>query len=133
MLENVINRLILQVVAGVLGFFLATKFIPGIGLEVIPGKSQFFGIGLTTNWQILVLVGSVLGLINFFIKPVLKIITLPLRILTLGLFGFIINMLMVWIVDILFPELVIQGLLPLFSTTIIIWGMSFILGLSRLK
>jgi len=133
MLENVINRLILQIIAGVLGFFLATKFIPGIGLEVIPGKSQFFGIGLTTNWQILVLVGSVLGLINFFIKPVLKIITLPLRVLTLGLFGFIINMLMVWIVDILFPELVIQGLLPLFWTTIIIWGMSFILGLSRLK
>ena len=133
MLENVINRLILQVIAGVLGFFLATKFIPGIGLEVIPGKSQFFGIGLTTNWQILVLVGSVLGLINFFIKPVLKIITLPLRILTLGLFGFIINMVMVWIVDILFPELVIQGLLPLFWTTIIIWGMSFVLGLSRLK
>jgi len=133
MLENVINRLILQVIVGVLGFFLAIKFIPGIGLEVIPGKSQFFGIGLTTNWQILVLVGSVLGLINFFIKPVLKIITLPLRILTLGLFGFIINMVMVWIVDILFPELVIQGLLPLFWTTIIIWGMSFVLGLSRLK
>lgn len=128
-----INRLILKIIAGVLGFFLAIKFVPGISLEVIPGKSQIFGIGLTTNWQILVLVGSVLGLINFFIKPVLKIITLPLRILTLGLFGFIINIVMVWIVDVLFPELVIQGLLPLFWTTIIIWGTSFILGLSRLK
>jgi len=123
------NRLILQIIAGILGIFLATKFVPGVSLEVIPGQSSLFGIEFTASWQILLLIGSALGLINFFIKPVLKMITLPLRILTFGLFGLVINMVMVWTVDIFFPELVIQGIIPLFWLSIIIWGVSLLLGL----
>lgn len=123
------NRLILQIIAGILGIFLATKFVPGVSLGVIPGQSSLFGIEFTTSWQILLLIGSALGLINFFIKPVLKMITLPLRILTFGLFSLVINMVMVWTVDILFPELVIQGIVPLFWLSIIIWGVSLLLGL----
>lgn len=123
------NRLILQIIAGILGIFLATKFVPGVSLEVIPGQSSLFGIEFTAPWQILLLIGSALGLINFFIKPVLKMITLPLRILTFGLFSLVINMVMVWTVDILFPELVIQGIIPLFWLSIIILGVSLLLGL----
>ena len=125
------NRLILQIIAGILGLWLATQFVTGVILEIIPGQSEFFGIVFTERWQILVLVGAVLGLINFFIKPILKAITLPLRILTLGLFGLIINMLMIWVVDIIFPELTILGITSLFWTTICVWGVSFFLGLSR--
>lgn len=125
------NKLILQIIAGILGIFLATQFVPGVGLEIIPGQSEFFGIGLTEKWQILCLVGLILGLINFFIKPILKAITLPLRILTFGLISLVINMLLVWIVaDILFPgEIEISGLVPLFWTTIIIWALSFFFGI----
>ena len=125
------NRLILQIIAGILGIFLATKFVPGVSLEVVPGQSSLFGIEFTASWQILLLVGSALGLINFFMKPILKMITLPLRILTFGLFSLVINMLMVWTVDVLFPELVILGIIPLFWTTVIIWGVSLFLGLYR--
>lgn len=125
------NSLILQIIAGILGIFLATKFVPGVSLEVVPGQSSLFGIEFTASWQILLLVGSALGLINFFLKPILKMITLPLRILTFGLFSLVINMLMVWTVDVLFPELVIPGIIPLFWTTVIIWGVSLFLGLYR--
>ena len=128
LLKNM-ERLFWQIVAGVLGIFLATKFVPGVSLEIIPSQSQFFGIEFTAPWQILVLVGGVLGLVNFFIKPILKIITLPLRILTFGLFSLVMNMLMVWLVDILFPELTILGLIPLFWTTLVVWGISLLLGL----
>lgn len=121
------NSLILQIIAGILGIFLATKFVPGVSLEVIPGQSSLFGIDFTASWQILLLAGSVLGLINFFIKPVLKMITLPLRILTFGLFSLVINMLMVWLVDIIFPELIIPGIIPLFWTSLIVWGLAFVL------
>lgn len=123
------NSLFLQIIAGILGIFLATKFVPGVSLEILPGQSSLFGIEFTAAWQILLLVGSVLGLINFFIKPVLKMITLPLRILTFGLFSLVINMVMVWTVDILFPELIISGIIPLFWTTVVIWGVSLLLGL----
>ena len=105
--------LFLQIVAGILGIWLAQKYVSGV---------EFIG-----NWQTLVLAGAILGLLNFFIKPILKVITLPLRILTFGLFGLVINMLMVWLVDVIFPELIIPGLIPLFWTSLIVWGISFIL------
>jgi len=123
------TKLFLQIIAGILGIFLATKFVPGVSLEIIPGQSSLFGIEFTAAWQILVLVGGVLGLINFFLKPVLKIITLPLRMLTFGLFSLVINMGIIWIVDVLFLELVIAGIQPLFWTTVIIWLISLLLGL----
>ncbi len=125
------NSLILQIIAGILGIFLAARFVPGVSLEIIPGESSLFGIEFTASWQILLLVGGCLGLVNFFIKPLLKMITLPLRILTFGLFSLVINVLMVWGVDILFPELTIAGLIPLFWTTVIVWGVSLLLGVYR--
>jgi len=126
------NSLILQIIAGILGIFLATKFVPGVSLEILPGQSSLFGIEFTASWQILLLIGFALGLINFFIKPILKMITLPLRILTFGLFSLVINVGIIWTVDILFPELVISGIIPLFWTTVIIWGVSLLLGLVKL-
>lgn len=125
------ERLIWQIIAGILGIFLAVKFVPGVSLGIIPGESSFFGVELTQEWQILILVGAILGLINFFIKPILDKITLPLKILTLGVFSLIINMAIIWFVDIFFRELQISGLLALFFSTIIIWGISFLLGLKK--
>jgi putative membrane protein len=120
-------KLLLQIVAGILGIFLAQKFVPGVSLGIIPGETWLFGIQFTAFWQILILVGGVLGLVNIFLKPILKAITLPLRLLTFGLFSLVINMLLVWIVDIIFPELVISGIIPLFWTSLIVWGLSFFL------
>lgn len=111
------GKLILQIIAGIGGLWLATKFVSGV---------EFTG-----SLQTLGLAGIILGLINFFIKPILKIITLPLRILTFGLFTLVINMVIVWVVaDVLFPaELEIHGIIPLFWTTVIIWAVSLLLGL----
>jgi len=122
------EKLFWRIVAGILGIFLAIKFVPGVSLEVLP-DSSFFGIKLTQFWQILFLVGGILGLINFFIKPILDKITLPLKILTFGLFSLILNMVIIWILDILFLEFQILGFIPLFWTTIIVWLINFLLGL----
>ena len=86
-------------------------------------------VAFTGDWKLLLFAGFILGLINFFIKPILKLVTLPLRILTLGLFSLVINMAMVWLVDIFFTELIITGVVPLFWTSLIIWGFSTILPL----
>ncbi len=114
-------KLLLHIIVGVLGFFLAAKFIPGVEL-----LGSFWGLFIA---------GAILGLVNFFIKPILRILTLPLRILTLGLFSLIINMFLVWLVaDVIFPNyLEIKGLIPLFWTTIIIWLLNMLLGLYRKK
>jgi putative membrane protein len=60
------------------------------------------GIDLTaSNWQhkalTLVLVALVFGVVNFFVKPLVKLFSLPLFILTLGLITFVINALMLWL------------------------------------
>lgn len=107
------TNLVLQLVAGVASLWLADKFVHGV--EVTGGVHFYF------------IIGAVLGLINFFIKPLLKTITLPLRILTLGLFGLVINMAIVWAADILFPELVIDRIVPLFWTTAIFTVINMIL------
>lgn len=112
-------NLIFQVLAGSLSLWLATKFVPGVSFS---GDIKYF-----------LLTGVVLGLINLIIKPILNLITLPLRIITLGLFGIVINMAVIWFVDIAFPELVIKGIIPLFWTTLIVWGVSQFLGLYNKK
>ncbi len=121
------KKFISQIAAGILGLWLAIKFVTGIELEVIPGESSFLGIPFAANWQILILIGFIFGLINFFIKPILKAIVLPLRILTLGLFGLVINMGIIWVVDLFFKELTVPWFLPLFWITLIIWGLNLVL------
>lgn len=114
-------RLLFHIISGILGLYLATRFVHGV---------EFSGPIKT-----LIIAGVIMGLVNFLVKPILKKITLPLRILTLGLFSLIINMLLVWIVaDILFPkEIEIRGILPLFWTTLLIWALDFFFGLTSAK
>ena len=106
--------LFIKIVSGILGLWLASQFLD----EVI-----FIG-----SWQTLAIAGLVLGLINFFVKPVLKTITLPLRIITLGLFGLVINMAIIWLVDIFFSQLNIVGILPLLWISLIVWGLGIVLN-----
>jgi putative membrane protein len=115
------KNLFWQIVVSILTIFLAVKFVPGVTLQVIPGKSVYFGIRFTQNWQILIFIGIILGLINSFIKPILNLITLPLKIITLGLFSLILNMAIFFFLDVIFPELKIAGLSPLFFTVLILW------------
>ncbi len=50
-----------------------------------------------------------LGILNALIRPILIILTLPINILTLGLFTFIINGAMLWFVSFMIKGFVIQG------------------------
>ena len=104
---RIINEIILQIVAAMIGLWLAKEFVTGVAFT---GTIKDFIYASIT-----------LGILNSTIRPILGFITLPLRILTLGLFSLIINMAMVWITIVLFPQLIIPGLTPLFWTTIIVW------------
>ncbi|OGZ68745.1 MAG: hypothetical protein A3D44_01990 [Candidatus Staskawiczbacteria bacterium RIFCSPHIGHO2_02_FULL_42_22] len=126
------RKLLSYMVSAGLGIWLATIFVPQARVLVLP-TSNFFGIPLTAPWHLFILFGIVLGLLNYFVKPILNTITLPLRIITLGLFGFIINMGLIWAVDYLFKELSVPWLYPLFWTTIIIWIINLLLSKTVLK
>jgi uncharacterized membrane protein YvlD (DUF360 family) len=117
----------LQIIAGILGLFLADKFINGVdfkGTLFLLPKNQ---AEIHAFFKTLAFAGACLGFLNAAIKPILNKIAFPLRIITLNLFSLVIAMAMVWLTDIVFPELIINGLIPLFWTTIIVWGLGFIL------
>ncbi len=121
------RKLLSQIISAGLGLWLATIFVAGVRVQTYP-DSMFFGFPLTAQWQLFILFGIILGLLNFFVKPLLDTITLPLRIITLGLFGFVINMALIWAIDYIFREFSAPFLYPLFWTTLIIWALNIIIS-----
>ncbi len=120
--------MLLQIASGIFGLWLAQRYIPGVGFTgpffVFPKQAALFGQFLNS----LVFVGGLLGLLNYFVKPILNKITFPLRIITFNLFSLVVAMFLVWIVDIFSQQLIIQGLKPLFFSTLIVWGLNLILS-----
>ena len=86
------------------------------------------GITFSGNWLVLLFAGLALGVINFFVKPFLKLLAFPFILITLGLFTLIINMALLWTVDLLIKELTIETLLALFWGTVIISVVNFTLS-----
>ncbi len=74
-------RIILHWVLISISVYVASKVIDGIFIDPI--------------WMAFV-VGACLALFNMFIKPVIKILTLPLNLITLGLFSLVINGAIFW-------------------------------------
>ena len=68
-----------------------------------------------------IVVAVVLGIVNTFIKPILLLLTFPLTILSLGLFYFVINALMV---------LLVSAIVPGFKVSGFFWALIFSLVLS---
>ncbi|QKT08161.1 phage holin family protein [Gordonia sp. X0973] len=69
---------------------------------LIPGSLKFDWGTATATWQkvgIVAIVAVIFGVVNAFIKPFVQVLSIPFYILTLGLFGIIINAFMLWIVS----------------------------------
>lgn len=64
------------------------------------------------GWGPAVLGAIMLGLVNAFVRPVMVLLTLPLTILSFGLFLLVINAFMLWLVSALVPGIRVQGFAP---------------------
>jgi putative membrane protein len=76
-------------------------------------------------------VALILGIINAFVKPVLLLLTLPINILTLGIFTFILNALLIMIVGKIVPGFVVDGFLWAFIFGILLSVSNTFLGIFR--
>ena len=79
---------VLRALANAVAIWIATAIVPGVDL----GESDLGAKVLT-----LVLVGALFGIVNAILKPILTVITLPLYVLTLGLFALVVNALLLWL------------------------------------
>lgn len=81
---NVVFHLVIRSLA----IWVAANLVPGVTLE---------------GPMAALIVAVVLGLLNMFVKPVLLVLTLPVNVMTLGLFTFVINTLLILLADRLVP------------------------------
>ena len=78
------------------------------------------------GWWAYIIGAAVLGIANAFIKPLLTLITLPLIILTLGLFLLVINIAMVALAEWVAPNFSIDGFWTYVGTIVIIWLVNWV-------
>jgi len=72
------------------------------------------------------IVAVILGILNAIIRPLLIVLTLPINIITLGLFTFIINALILWFVSTFVKGFDITGFIPALAGTLILWFVSLL-------
>lgn len=91
--------------------------------KLIPGF-EFTGDTVSLLW-----VSFLLTIVNYFLKPLLKLLFGPFILLTLGLFTIVINMIIIYIVDHYTADLTINGITALFWTTILLGIANFVYSL----
>jgi len=107
------TKILLKLAILALGITVAAYLIPGINVA--------------TPWDAFK-AAIILGLLNVSIKPVLLILTLPITLLTLGLFTLVINGLMLWMVGGVVAGLDVTGFLPSVAGAVVISLMSLVMG-----
>jgi putative membrane protein len=100
-------------------------------LAVATGLAIHFVPEVTVTGGILEIVGVALvfGLITAILGPILKVLTLPIMVATLGLFSLVINFGLFLLTSWLMPTLDVNGLWPAFVASVIISVVAAILGL----
>jgi len=97
---------LVRILGNSIAIYAAFYFVPGF---VINGGVKEF-----------LLAGVLLGLLNMVVRPPVKLLTMPLIILTLGLFLVVINALMLWLVDYAFNFVIIESITALVWATIVV-------------
>ena len=107
------TKLAVKVLANIAAFYCAAYFFPAIRID----RPE------TYLWA-----GLILGIINLIIKPVLLLLTLPINLVTLGLFTLFLNTWLVMMTDAMLPGLSIPGFRLAFLTGLIVSGSNLILN-----
>jgi len=100
-----------------LGFTAA--IMPGISVEGNGSFNTILALGAAA---------LVLAILNAIVRPILIVLTLPITLLTLGLFLLVLNSVLLWFTSVVVDGLVIEGFLSAFLGAILVTVISFILN-----
>jgi len=92
------------------------------------GAKYIDGISIN-SFETSIYVALAMGFANTFIKPILKLISFPITILTLGLFLLVINVITVYIVDYFINGFSARGFIPPLIFSLVLSFISYILGI----
>lgn len=109
--------ILIKILVNGLAVFATAYILPGVHVE---------------NFVTAIIVGVVLGIINAFVKPILVILTLPITIVTLGLFYLVLNALLILLVSQIVPGFTIDSfwwaLLFGFVMSVVSWLLNSLIG-----
>jgi putative membrane protein len=91
-------RILLAILFNAVALYAAAMLVPGI---------RFTG-----NWVTLLAAGAVFGLFNLIVRPIAMLLSVPLLILSLGLFYFVLNGILLWVASLFLPGYAVHGLVP---------------------
>ncbi|HEY6021776.1 MAG TPA: phage holin family protein [Candidatus Paceibacterota bacterium] len=84
------------------------------------------GIGISvSSFYIAIIVAIIWGLMNLTIGPLINLLALPINVLTLGLFSFVINALLFWFISSFVQGFVVTGFIPALVGSIILSAVSY--------
>ncbi|HUL76652.1 MAG TPA: phage holin family protein, partial [Vicinamibacteria bacterium] len=75
-------KILLSIVANAVALYVAAYVVPGIAFK--------------GTWVQLLVAGALFGLLNLIVRPIALLLSLPALVLTLGLFYFVLNGLLLW-------------------------------------
>jgi len=110
---KLVFKIVLRILANSAAIWVATYLIPGFSFS-----------GGYPSW---LMAGLVLATLNYLVKPILKLVTCPVIILTLGFFSVIINIFILFLAEKILPNLEISGIWSALGGVIIISMVNFII------
>jgi len=88
--------------------------------NVIPGI-------VVASWTVAIIAALVWGLMSVTVRPLLNLLALPINLLTFGLFSFIINALLFWLMAAFIPGFSVAGFIPALEGSLILMIIAWIL------
>ena len=94
-----------RIVLNTVLFLVLANFLDGFGVD---------------NWTTAILAAVILSVLNGLVKPVISLLSLPITLLTLGLFYFVINGLMIWLTSYLVAGFFVSSFLQAIFVSLIL-------------
>lgn len=113
--RNFPHMSIIHWIVSAIAILIAAYLIPGVEVTLLGA----------------IVLAIVLALINVFLKPILSLLTLPLNIVTLGLFSLVVNALLVLLAAMIVPGFSVVGFWPAFFFAIVVSLINWLFGLKR--
>ena len=110
------------------GFAVAALVGWGVNIVILLVLDALFDSIEIGRWGSLLLGAAVLALANAILKPILTILTLPLILLTLGLFYFVLNIAMLALAEWIAPHFSINGFWTYVGAVIVAWIVNWLLN-----
>jgi putative membrane protein len=119
-------RLLLDLVIYTIAVIIVAYLLPGVHLS-LESSSGINDPNFYPDLMTALATALILGLINTFLRPILIFITLPLTILTLGLFILVINTLLVLLASAIVPGFAVDGFWWALLFGIVLWLVNSVL------